>query len=87
MRHREHMPFTCAWLQEVLRHRPLLPLMAPRKTGDDVNLRGYEIPKDTAVFVHECVKFEINPTLIFLSKGNGEHLGHSLQRERFREPV
>ncbi|XP_039261731.2 cytochrome P450 2B1-like [Styela clava] len=52
MKHREDMPYTCAFLQEILRHRTLVPLSMPHKTTNDTSFGGYEIPKDTPVLTN-----------------------------------
>ncbi|XP_066301251.1 cytochrome P450 2J4-like [Branchiostoma lanceolatum] len=48
--HRPEMPYTDAFLYEVLRIRPPGPLSVPHMTGADVTLNGYEIPQNTQVY-------------------------------------
>lgn len=45
MKDRSHMPYTEAVLHEIQRHIDLIPIPLPRKTTQDVEFRGYRIPK------------------------------------------
>ena len=47
--HQEKMPYTRAFLQEVLRYRTVAPNAIPHKTTEDAYLNGYSIPKGTTV--------------------------------------
>lgn len=49
---RESTPFFCATVYDILRHSSVGPLGLPRVTMQDVKLRGYNIPKNTMVFVN-----------------------------------
>ncbi|XP_051055822.1 cytochrome P450 2C70 [Phodopus roborovskii] len=49
MQDRNHMPYTDAVLHEIQRYIDLVPIPLPRKTTQDVEFRGYHIPKDTCV--------------------------------------
>nr|CAB3235604.1 cytochrome P450 2C42-like [Phallusia mammillata] len=52
LNHRESMPYTCAFLQEVLRFRSVVPYGAPHLTNADAKLNGYYIPKGTTVMAN-----------------------------------
>lgn len=52
--HKEHMPLTSAVMQEVFRHRPLIPIVRHRAT-DNVTVNGYIIPKVCTVFINLVV--------------------------------
>uniref|UniRef100_H2YB90 Cytochrome P450 2U1 n=1 Tax=Ciona savignyi TaxID=51511 RepID=H2YB90_CIOSA len=52
MSHKTDMPYMCAFIQEVFRFRTLVPLNVPHKTTEKVNIKGYTIPKGTAVFTN-----------------------------------
>ena len=43
------MPYTNAFIQELMRFRTLGPLGVPHKTNADVNLNGFDIPNGTLV--------------------------------------
>nr|XP_039258459.1 cytochrome P450 2U1-like [Styela clava] len=49
MKHRNEMPFTCAFIQELMRHRLLAPMSVLHKTTEEATLNGYTIPKDTNI--------------------------------------
>ncbi|XP_076825448.1 cytochrome P450 2J6-like [Clavelina lepadiformis] len=49
MTHKPMMPYTRAFLQEVMRYRTLAPLSIFHKTNEDAELNGYFIPKNTMV--------------------------------------
>ncbi|XP_077971011.1 cytochrome P450 2B19-like [Styela clava] len=49
MKHRSEMPYTCAFIQELLRHRTLVPLSIFHKTNEEAIIHGYSIPKNTTV--------------------------------------
>ncbi|XP_076811822.1 cytochrome P450 2J4-like [Clavelina lepadiformis] len=49
MAHRLEMPVTCAFIQEVMRYRPIVPNSVTHKTTKDTNLYGFTIPKGTNV--------------------------------------
>jgi cytochrome P450 len=49
---RTKLPFTEAFLYELLRHVPHFPGGIPHSTTNDVTLNDYSIPKDTPVFVN-----------------------------------
>ncbi|CAH1802158.1 unnamed protein product [Owenia fusiformis] len=48
--HRRHLPYTEAVLAEIQRLANIFPLAVPHATTDDVEFRGYVIPKGTMVF-------------------------------------
>ena len=45
MQDRNHMPYTDAVLHEIQRYIDFVPIPLPRKTTQDVEFRGYHIPK------------------------------------------
>ncbi|CAH1802345.1 unnamed protein product [Owenia fusiformis] len=49
---RRTMPYMEAFILESLRQTSLLPILIPHMTKRDVSLRGYDIPKDTQVWVN-----------------------------------
>nr|XP_009858562.1 cytochrome P450 2U1 [Ciona intestinalis] len=49
MSHKSDMPYTCAFIQEVLRFRTLVPLSVPHKVNEDATVNGYTIPKGVTV--------------------------------------
>ncbi|XP_039271391.2 cytochrome P450 2J6-like isoform X1 [Styela clava] len=49
LKHKMSMPFTSAFIQETQRLYTITPLSMPRKTTTDVNIRGFNIPKNTPV--------------------------------------
>ncbi|XP_039248612.2 cytochrome P450 2H2-like [Styela clava] len=49
MKHRDEMPYTCAFIQELMRHRTLVPLGVFHKTNEEAALNKYTIPKNTTV--------------------------------------
>nr|XP_039248924.1 vitamin D 25-hydroxylase-like [Styela clava] len=66
MKHRHEMPYTCAFIQELMRHRTLFPLSAFHKTNEDSTLNGYNIPINTTIVpniwaVHYDPKYFKNP--------------------------
>ncbi|XP_039250888.2 cytochrome P450 2F2-like [Styela clava] len=63
--HRKEMPFTEAYIEEVLRFRPIIPLSL-RRTIESTNLGRYRLPKDSTVAiniwaVHHDPKYFKNP--------------------------
>ncbi|XP_035692181.1 cytochrome P450 2J6-like [Branchiostoma floridae] len=50
--HRPEMPYTDAFLHEVLRIRPPGPLSVPHMAGPGATLNGYEIPQNTQVYAN-----------------------------------
>nr|XP_039271351.1 cytochrome P450 2C31-like isoform X1 [Styela clava] len=78
-KHKNKMPYTSAFIQEVERVHTMAPLSMPRKTTSCVQINGYEIPKDTPVMpnfwaVHRDPKLFENPDEFlperFLDEGN-----------------
>nr|XP_039258464.1 cytochrome P450 2U1-like [Styela clava] len=66
MMHRDEMPYTCASIQELMRHRTLVPPSVFHKTNEEVILNGYTIPKNTTISpdiwaVHFYSKYFENP--------------------------
>nr|AVZ23848.1 cytochrome P450 [Thanatephorus cucumeris] len=49
LKDRESMPYTEAVLQEVMRLCPVVPLGLPHTTTEDIQLRGYLIPKNSTI--------------------------------------
>ncbi|KAL1787430.1 cytochrome P450 2C70-like [Sigmodon hispidus] len=49
MQDRNQMPYTDAVLHEIQRYIDFVPIPVPRKTTQDVEFRGYHIPKNTGV--------------------------------------
>ena len=49
---RKQMPYTEAVIHEVMRFRPLFPLILFHSTTQDVHFHGYDIPKDMMVFIN-----------------------------------
>ena len=44
------LPFTKAYIYEILRHTTIVPLAVPHATRDNTKINGYVIPKGTLVF-------------------------------------
>lgn len=49
MSHREMMPFTCAFIEEILRHRTITSLAIQHMVTEDVEVQGFRFPKGTIV--------------------------------------
>jgi len=49
IQHRDKMPYTKAFMQEIFRYRTLLPFAIPIMTTKDTILMGHKIPKGTTV--------------------------------------
>ena len=49
MQKRSKMPFTLAFMEEVMRFRTLMPFSVHHATSEDTKLNGYFIPKGTIV--------------------------------------
>nr|XP_039248971.1 cytochrome P450 2J2-like [Styela clava] len=49
MKHQNDMPYTCAFIHELMRHRTLVPLSVYHKTNEEATLDEYIIPKNTTV--------------------------------------
>ncbi|CAK8696252.1 unnamed protein product [Clavelina lepadiformis] len=52
MTFKSDMPYTKAFIEEVLRYRTIVPLAVAHKTNENSELNGHVIPKDTAVLVN-----------------------------------
>ncbi|XP_039248587.2 cytochrome P450 2U1-like [Styela clava] len=66
MEHKDEMPYTCAFIQELMRHRTLSPLTVLHKTNEKAILNGYTIPKNTTIApniwaVHHDSRYFENP--------------------------
>ncbi|XP_077972267.1 vitamin D 25-hydroxylase-like [Styela clava] len=64
--HQSDMPYTCAFIQEIMRHRTVLPMGVLHKTTEDAVLNGYAIPKNTPILpnmwsVHYDPEYFENP--------------------------
>uniref|UniRef100_H2XZH7 Uncharacterized protein n=1 Tax=Ciona intestinalis TaxID=7719 RepID=H2XZH7_CIOIN len=49
MAHRESMPYTRAFIEEIYRYRTLTPLDLFHETSGELNISGYKIPKNTVI--------------------------------------
>ena len=49
MSRKTEMPYTNAFIQELMRFRTLLPLGIPHKANADISLTNYVIPNGTVV--------------------------------------
>ncbi|XP_059114380.1 cytochrome P450 2C70-like [Peromyscus eremicus] len=58
MQDKNHMPYTNAVLHEIQRCIDLVPIPLPRETTQDVEFRGYHIPKGTSVMA--CLTSALN---------------------------
>ncbi|XP_077971010.1 cytochrome P450 2U1-like [Styela clava] len=66
MEHRDKMPYTCAFIQELMRHKTLTPLSVFHKNNEETNINGYTIPINTTIVpniwaVHNDPKYFKNP--------------------------
>ncbi|KAL8461165.1 hypothetical protein ACS0TY_032589 [Phlomoides rotata] len=50
--HIENLPFLQAVMKETLRLHPPIPFLVPRLSIEETNFMGYQIPKDTQLFVN-----------------------------------
>ncbi|KAG8788403.1 hypothetical protein FRC12_014606 [Ceratobasidium sp. 428] len=48
----DHMPYFTAVLQEVIRTFPSVPLGIPHYTSEDIQLRGYTVPKGAIIYAN-----------------------------------
>ncbi|XP_039258553.2 cytochrome P450 2B19-like [Styela clava] len=66
MDHRDKMPYTCAFIQELIRHKILAPLSIFHRNNEEANINGYTIPINTTIVpniwaVHNDPKYFENP--------------------------
>ncbi|XP_077971871.1 cytochrome P450 2B19-like [Styela clava] len=66
MKHRDKMPYTCAFIQELIRHKTMAPLGVFHKNNEEANIYGYTIPINTTIVpniwaVHNDPKYFENP--------------------------
>ena len=47
-----NLPYIRAIVKETMRLHPLVPLLGPQRAREDCNVGGYDIPKDTCIFVN-----------------------------------
>ncbi|KAK6157209.1 hypothetical protein DH2020_011457 [Rehmannia glutinosa] len=50
--HIENLPYLQAVMKETLRLHPPIPFLVPRRAIEETNFMGYQIPKDTQLFVN-----------------------------------
>uniref|UniRef100_A0A8C4QTZ1 Cytochrome P450 family 1 subfamily B member 1 n=1 Tax=Eptatretus burgeri TaxID=7764 RepID=A0A8C4QTZ1_EPTBU len=50
---RINLPFTEAFMYEVLRYTCFVPITIPHATTTDTELNGFDIPKDTIIFINQ----------------------------------
>ncbi|CAO2840285.1 unnamed protein product [Amaranthus hypochondriacus] len=48
----KNLPYICAIIKETLRLHPPGPFLVPHMSREHVNINGYDIPKDTLIFVN-----------------------------------
>ncbi|XP_039258455.2 cytochrome P450 2B2-like [Styela clava] len=66
MDHRDKMPYTCAFIQELIRHKILAPLSIFHMNNEEASINGYTIPINTTIVpniwaVHNDPKYFENP--------------------------
>jgi len=49
---RTRLPFTQAYIHEILRHAPYFPTALPHSTTTDTTVNGYFIPKNTPIYIN-----------------------------------
>ncbi|XP_077967461.1 vitamin D 25-hydroxylase-like [Styela clava] len=49
MKHQEKMPYTRAFIQEIFRYRPTLPLAIAHETTSEIRIGNFKIPKNTMI--------------------------------------
>ncbi|XP_039258438.2 cytochrome P450 2U1-like [Styela clava] len=52
LKDKDLMPYTCAFIHEITRHRIVLNIFVPHKTTASVMFKGFYIPKNTPIIAH-----------------------------------
>nr|XP_039250595.1 cytochrome P450 2F2-like isoform X3 [Styela clava] len=53
MKHQDQMPYTRAFIQEILRYQSPVPLGLPHKTTSEITVQGFKIPPNTTASIHD----------------------------------
>ncbi|XP_039250594.2 cytochrome P450 2U1-like isoform X2 [Styela clava] len=52
MKHQDQMPYTRAFIQEILRYQSPVPLGLPHKTTSEITVQGFKIPPNTTILAN-----------------------------------